>query len=135
VLGTTAALGSLVVLGGFISWWRDSAIVGWSWKDTGAFGEHTYAGGADKAGHAFAFYTLTRLTAGMYRWLGLSAAWSLALGASFAFLMSNVIEVVDGFTRFGFEYEDAIANSLSDNRRRLWHSGSPRRPVLSLGAR
>src|SRR5262249_9621486 len=76
------------------------------------FGRNTYAGGADKASH-FVFYNgLTReLSIGYYP-MGYSAdeaslmAFLVAMGAGLA------TEIGDGFTQFGFSYEDLVTDAV-----------------------
>ena len=76
------------------------------------FGRNTYAGGADKASH-FVFYNgLTReLSIGYYR-MGYSSdeaylmAFLVAMGAGLA------TEIGDGFTQFGFSYEDLVTDAV-----------------------
>lgn len=73
------------------------------------FGKDTYAGGADKMGHAWASYALTRLTAkalvygGWRRW----PASLVAAGIKLAF--STLSEWEDSYV-YEFEFGDVIAN-------------------------
>jgi len=112
VSGVSAALAAVVIVSGTFAWWRDEGYVGWSWRDTGFFGQKTYAGGSDKAGHFYTCYLGTRMATQIYEWVGLPHGVALAMGASMGFFLSNVVEAVDGFTPFGFEWADALANSI-----------------------
>ena len=54
------------------------------WHDEGWFGADTYAGGADKIGHGWITYTLTRAVSSMLEYGGWSRRTSLAVGSSLA---------------------------------------------------
>jgi hypothetical protein len=77
----------------------------------GAFGVHTYAGGADKLGHFWANMVTTRLAIHMLRaghWRDLEAE-AIAGGIAAAFF--TLVEVKDGYF-YQFSYGDEIANLL-----------------------
>ena len=61
-------MGVVVVIGTF-AWWRDEGYQGWSLRETGFFGRHTYAGGSDKAGHIYTPYLGVRILGQTYEWL------------------------------------------------------------------
>src|SRR5690349_18251353 len=47
----------------YFAWYRDADSEAWHFEEAGpAFGSATYAGGADKLGHAWSNYSLTRAT-------------------------------------------------------------------------
>ncbi|MDF1562841.1 MAG: DUF2279 domain-containing protein [Deltaproteobacteria bacterium] len=108
--GLTAGLGAVVILSGYLSWWDDGEFVPFTWQKTGWFGPDAPLGGGDKKGHFFSFYTMTRATAQFYRWVRVSDGWARFAGATFAFALGAMIETVDGFTHYGFEFHDVIAN-------------------------
>jgi len=54
VIGGIAAT---VGIYGMNSWWEDGFSGSFRTADEGWFGQNTYAGGADKAGHAYFTYT------------------------------------------------------------------------------
>jgi len=76
------------------------------------FGRHTYAGGADKASH-FVFYNgLTReLSIGYYR-MGYSSDEAYLMGFLVSMGAGLATEIGDGFTQFGFSYEDLVTDGL-----------------------
>lgn len=112
VAGVSAGLaGSLLTIGTF-AWWKDPGYTGWGWKDTGLFGPNTYAGGSDKAGHIYACYLTGKASTQIYEWLGVSRRNALALGTGFTLFISNVVEVVDGFTPHDFEWSDVLTNLI-----------------------
>jgi hypothetical protein len=83
--------------------------------DEGFFGVHTYAGGADKLGHAWSNYALVRGVAGIMEWGGYSKPVSLVTSSSLAmgfFLMS---EIKDGYAKdYGFSWADIAANTSGE---------------------
>jgi len=97
---------------GTFAWWKDKGRTGWSWKQTGFFGADTYVGGADKAGHIYAYYVTSKGTRQIYQWMGVPKKSALILGTGVTFFVSTAVEVVDGFTEHGFEWTDVVANLL-----------------------
>lgn len=94
-------------------WWKDGLSGSFRTTDEGGFGQNTYAGGADKAGHAFFTYTGTRLLARGFEALGNDPGRALRLGAWTSLGVMTGIEVVDGFSKkFRFSMEDAVANAV-----------------------
>ncbi len=106
----STGLAGVVVASGVLAWWREAGYAGWSWYDSGFFGRTTYAGGSDKAGHFYSWYVGVHALTGIYEALGVSHGRSVAAAASFSVAMSTVVELVDGFTKFGFEWPDVVAN-------------------------
>ncbi len=86
---------SLAVVGGtyaaaatytYFSWYgRSENSDTLTFRDEGFFGYDTYAGGADRLGHAWCNYVLTRGIGGVLGWGGHSKAVSLATSTSLAF--------------------------------------------------
>lgn len=83
-------------------------------SDEGWFGEDSVAGGADKLGHAFAFYASTRLlTAALNEWAGQPRADAILLAAVTSGAVSLAIEVFDGYSvEYGFSTADMVMNVL-----------------------
>jgi hypothetical protein len=97
---------------GVNSWWKDGFSGSFRTVDEGWFGQNTYAGGADKAGHVFFTYTGTRLLARGFEALGNDPGRALRLGAWTSLGVMTGVEVVDGFSKkFRFSMEDAVANA------------------------
>ncbi|MGZ8450078.1 MAG: DUF2279 domain-containing protein [Candidatus Deferrimicrobiaceae bacterium] len=94
------------------SWWKEGLSGSFRTIDEGWFGQNSYAGGADKAGHAFFTYTGARLLARGFEALGNEPGRALRLGVWTSFGVMSGVEVVDGFSkRFRFSMEDAVANA------------------------
>jgi len=72
----------------------------------GWFGKSTYAGGADKASHYVDFYIISKEMSFLYNTLGYSRAESIGIGLGFSLLVGLINESGDGFTKYGFSYED-----------------------------
>ncbi len=122
-----------VALYGYSSWWgkdvqrlvvNDDGTVSvvtvpnrtsnFHWSDEGWFGTDSVAGGADKLGHAFAFYTSTRLmTTALDEWAGQPRRDAIRLAAVTSAAVSFAIEVFDGYTfEYGFSWQDMVMNLL-----------------------
>jgi hypothetical protein len=94
------------------SWWEDGLSGSFRTVDEGWFGRNTYAGGADKAGHAYFTYTGARLLTRGFEALGNDPGRALRLGVWTSLGVMTGVEVVDGFSRkFRFSAEDAVANA------------------------
>jgi hypothetical protein len=113
--GVSALIASAVLAAGVLvvgtgAWW-DDGLTEFSLRETGFFGEETYAGGSDKAGHMYSSYVSMHLVEPLYEGLGVSRRSAPWWAAAFTFLLWNGFELIDGFTEFGFEYGDVIANT------------------------
>lgn len=113
---------SLAVVGGtyaaaaaytYFSWYRRSENSHTlSFRNEGFFGYDTYAGGADKLGHAWSNYVLTRGISGVLGWGGHSKAVSLAASTGLAFGFFLLIELKDGYEpQYGFSFGDLLFNA------------------------
>jgi len=94
-----------------VLWWRGKLEVRLHGNAEGWFGRDTYAGGADKAAHFYtgqlAYSALDRA----YRDLGHPPSKARALGVLNVAAASLVVELGDGFTDFGFSWEDAAVTA------------------------
>jgi hypothetical protein len=80
--------------------------------DEGWFGPNTEFGGADKASHFADYYVITKEFAFIFGRLGFSDNAARLMAAGTAFTGGLVNEVADGFTKYGFSYQDIVMNSL-----------------------
>jgi hypothetical protein len=94
------------------AWWtEDAANEHIVFRDEGAFGFETYAGGADKLGHFYANYALLRVDASLLEWGGFSRKTSVALASLFTTALFTAIEIKDGYQQnYGFSWGDVAAN-------------------------
>ncbi len=81
-------------------------------SDEGWFGKDSVAGGADKLGHAFAFYASTRLlTKTLDEWAGQPREQAIRVAALTSAAVSLAIEVFDGYSlEYGFSTADMAMN-------------------------
>ena len=67
----------------------------------------------DKAGHTWTAYQMSRLSAGLWKWSGLSRPKSALLGGLSGLAYQSIIEIQDGFSsEWGFSWGDMAANFL-----------------------
>jgi hypothetical protein len=105
-------IGITVGVYGAKNWWEDGFSGSFRTVDEGWFGQNTYAGGADKAGHAYFTYTGARLLTRGFEALGNEPGQALRLGVWTSLGVMAGVELVDGFSKkFRFSMEDAVANA------------------------
>ncbi|HWA38504.1 MAG TPA: DUF2279 domain-containing protein [Burkholderiales bacterium] len=105
--------GALAVFAyGKAKWWSEGFSGDFRSRKEGWFGSETYAGGADKLGHAWGTYVGTRALARTFEWAGNDEGAALRLAAWSALGTYMAIEVLDGYSRrWTFSREDALANA------------------------
>ena len=112
----TAVIGGIAAIVGTYgtnNWWKDGFSGSFQTVDEGWFGQNTYAGGADKAGHIYFTYTGARLLTRAFEAVGNDPRRALRLGAWTSLGVMTGVEVIDGFSKeFRFSMEDAVANAL-----------------------
>jgi hypothetical protein len=98
-------------IAGYLQWWKRSDSEPWHFANERWFQQDTYAGGADKMSH-FYYGTIGQegLTAA-YQKLGHPADQARLLAFLNTVLAAVVVEVGDGFTSYGFSWEDATAST------------------------
>jgi len=107
--------GSAVTVGtyGHFKWWTGRYSTDFRTVNEGWFGQDTYAGGADKAGHFFSNYVGTRLFVKAFEWAGKDHDAALLWAACTTLGLFTGVEVVDGFSeRWRFSKEDVIMNAI-----------------------
>ncbi len=112
----TAAITAGVVLGspvvGYFTWWRVDSRSTFEFANERWFQRDTYAGGADKASHIFVGYLGTQILEGAYRSVGKRPAEARALAFGVVALTGALIELGDGYSKYGFSWEDIAANTI-----------------------
>lgn len=94
-------------------WWKDGFTGNFRTVNEGWFGQDTYAGGADKLGHAYFSYAGTRLLRHAFEWAGNDKDTSIILSAATVLGTMTAVETVDGYSkRWKFSKEDLIMNIL-----------------------
>ncbi|MDH3355584.1 MAG: YfiM family protein [Chromatiales bacterium] len=111
ILYTNLALASGAALYGLSVWdWGDTSF---HTKDEGWISDNTAYGGADKFGHFYGGYAITRISSALYRSWGVSSERALRNGLFSSILFTTATEIGDGFSAtYGFSYEDFISNTL-----------------------
>jgi hypothetical protein len=96
----------------YFAWYRKhKPLSEYKWGGDGWFGERTYAGGADKLGHAWATMSLARAgTELLHQWGGYSKLSSTLVSTALSELLFFGVEVKDGFY-YTFSYADAAFNT------------------------
>jgi hypothetical protein len=103
-------LGAPVV--GYFTWWRTSSRSTFEFANERWFQRDTYAGGADKASHVFLGYIGTQILQNVYRGVGKTPAETRALAFGVVALTGALIEIGDGYSKYGFAWEDIAANTI-----------------------
>ena len=97
---------------GYFAWWKDSSRSSFEFANERWFQRDTYAGGGDKASHIFLGYISTLALQGIYRSLDKSPAEARGLALGVMVLTGALIEIGDGFSKYGFSWEDITANAI-----------------------
>lgn len=104
--------GSVLAYGATV-WWKEGSSGHFRTANEGWFGQDTYAGGADKLGHAYSTYVGTRLLASAFEWAGNDRDDAVALSAATVFGTLLAVETLDGFSeRYKFSKEDLVMNAV-----------------------
>ena len=112
----TALVTASVLIGapivGYFAWWKTSSRSSFEFANERWFQRDTYAGGADKASHIFVGYLSTLTLQGIYRSLDKTPAEARGLALGVTVVTGVLIEIGDGFSKYGFSWEDATANTI-----------------------
>jgi len=105
--------GGVLLVGayGMAKWWDDGFSGNFRTENEGWFGANTYAGGADKLGHAMFAYAATRVLSSAFRAVGNDSgpARNLALWSTLGVM--TAVEIADGYSRrYKFSAQDAVMN-------------------------
>jgi hypothetical protein len=108
------------VVAGHVALWTGSYIAlnkawydGFAKSDFHFFNDCSEWNQVDKAGHTWTAYQMSRLSAGLWKWSGLSERKSAMLGGVSGLAYQSIIEIQDGFSsEWGFSWGDMAANFL-----------------------
>jgi hypothetical protein len=81
-------------------------------KAEGWFGQNTYEGGVDKLGHVFATYAVAQGISNFMEHRCFTPEKAALYGSLSSLAIMGVMEAGDSFSKYGFSYEDFIANAL-----------------------
>lgn len=93
----------------YFAWYRDADSEDFHLEKSDWFGVGSYAGGADKVGHFWSNYALTRGTTAILTAAGWKRLPSSLVAAGLTELAFTLTEIQDGYV-FGFDPKDMIAN-------------------------
>ena len=102
------------LIAGYSMWWRDgnrSFSFFSPEKGEGWLGDHTYMG-IDKIGHFYTSYFFYRLSKNLLEWGGYPESDSKEIAALLSFGLGVLVEVGDGFSMYGFDYQDLTFNTM-----------------------
>ncbi len=98
---------------GMNQWWQSGFTGTFRSGNEGWFGQNTQYGGADKIGHMYANYAITRVVARTLELMGNQSDRALKIGAWWTLGTYTAIEVADGFSKnWTFSKEDEIMNAV-----------------------
>src|SRR5262249_8783862 len=97
----------------YVAWYKKHKALGqYKWGGDGWLGSNTYAGGADKFGHAWATMSLARLgTVLLDDWGGYDRRTASIISTSLSEALFIGVEVKDGFF-YEFSFSDATGDTL-----------------------
>ncbi len=132
-LGLIGGSAAAVFAYGRRNWWQDGFDGRFKTVDEGWFDQDTYAGGADKLGHAYFTYLGARLLKPAFVWAGHSPEAATGLGVGTALGMLTAVEVIDAYSRrWRFSREDALMNAAGAGLAWLFESRPELDRILDL---
>ncbi|MDY6967941.1 MAG: DUF2279 domain-containing protein [Spirochaetota bacterium] len=85
----------------------------WKWADEGWFEHDTDSGGADKIGHFFSHYTMTRIFYSIFNYTDKDTSMEWFYTIILTCTVGALIEVGDAYSgKYGFSYQDLIADYI-----------------------
>lgn len=103
-----AGVAGFIAAWGATNWYYGER--GWHTEDEGWFGQDTDEGGADKAGHLYTGYVLARSLTGAFRHFGYDHHRAARVGALSSLAAMTFMELGDGFSPYGYSWEDTAMN-------------------------
>ncbi|MBK7378416.1 MAG: DUF2279 domain-containing protein [Ignavibacteriales bacterium] len=102
------------LVSGYYMWWRDGQrrFTFYSSKEGEGWLNDPYSKGIDKVGHFYTSYFFYKLSKNLLIWGGYPEDDSKLHAAIMSLGIGLVIEVGDGFSRFGFDYQDLVFNTI-----------------------
>lgn len=104
----TGVVGSIFLgtaVDAYFTWWKDVA------KPFSFYTENWFNGphlGLDKVGHFFGTYVLFKITRNMMLWGGYERSKAFWWAAGLSFLNGLEVEIGDGYSPYGFDYQDLL---------------------------
>jgi len=97
---------------GYYSWWKGDSKPFHFYDKLGknSWFNEKYSLGIDKVGHFYTSYFLYRFQKDVFLWGGNSPSFSKWFSAILSSGFAVIIEIGDGFSSFGFDYQDLVFN-------------------------
>jgi hypothetical protein len=108
--GTLAGVHAAYAAWSYFAWYRDSAGHELRWGREPWFDVDEYSGGADKLGHFWANYALTRGSTELLVHAGWGRIGSSLVGGALTAFSFTLTEIEDGYAAYGGSTDDIIAN-------------------------
>lgn len=110
---TLSGVYATTLIASYSMWWRDGnrsfsfnkSAEGLGWLND------PYTKGIDKVGHFYTSYFFYKLSNNLLEWGGYSETNSKDVAAILSFGLGVLVEVGDGFSKYGFDYQDLLFNT------------------------
>lgn len=111
---TLSGVYATAFIAGYSMWWRDGnrsfsfykAPEGEGWLND------PYTKGIDKVGHFYTSYFFYKLSKSLLEWGGYPETKSKNIAVILSLSLGVMVEVGDGFSKYGFDYQDLIFNTM-----------------------
>jgi hypothetical protein len=110
---TLSGVYATTFIAGYSMWWRDGNKSFSFYKSAEGQGwlNDPFTKGIDKVGHFYTSYFFYKLSKNLLEWGGYSETNSKEVAAILSFGLGVMVEVGDGFSRYGFDYQDLLFNT------------------------
>ncbi len=102
------------LIASYSMWWRDGNRSFSFYKSPDGQGwlNDSYTRGIDKIGHFYTSYFLYKLSHNLLEWGGYPETNSKEIAAALSLGLGIIVEVGDGFSKYGFDYQDLVFNTM-----------------------
>ena len=111
---TLSGVYATTLIASYSLWWRDGnrSFSFYNPPNGEAWLDDPFSRGIDKVGHFYTSYFFYRLSKNLLEWGGYSERNSKEVAASLSFGLGLIIEIGDGFSKYGFDYQDLTFNTM-----------------------
>ncbi len=114
-LGIAVGVPAAILSVGFVNWYVshriDFDLSSFHTRNRGWFGRDTHVGGHDNLGHMYANYVCQIEVARLFHSVGYSRDRSALYATLVTAFTFNMVELLDAFTDYGWEYSDSVFNA------------------------
>jgi Predicted periplasmic lipoprotein (DUF2279) len=102
------------LLASYSMWWRDGnrSFAFYKSSEGQAWLNDSYTRGIDKVGHFYTSYFFYKLSKSLLEWGGYTQSNSKEVAAVLSLGLGVIVEVGDGFSKYGFDYQDLVFNTM-----------------------